>query len=269
MKDAVKLFRGKYDFLSNMYAATFEWDGRTYQNSEAAFQSAKSLDPAVRDEFSAMAGVTAKREGKKVKLRGDWERVKLDVMEEVVRAKFSQNPELLKRLTDTGDMELIEGNRWHDSFWGVDMVTGQGDNHLGIILMKIRSELGGAEYLEKAVKMKIEKEEAKRAEEAALQSAMDAVKAELAELPAYDFTGMEMGTRAFGRVTILGQEGSRLRFLARGAEKAFSLPDCIVKGFLIPDDPGIVETFKRRQALEEKLRALEKNGLPQPGTEGK
>lgn len=67
----VMTFRGKYSFLSNMHKASFEWDGRTYLNSEAAYQSAKSLDPAVRDAFSGMSGVVAKREGKKVKMRAD------------------------------------------------------------------------------------------------------------------------------------------------------------------------------------------------------
>lgn len=261
MGDSIMTFRGKYDFLSNMYTATFEWDGRTYRNSEAAFQSAKSLDPAVRDEFSEMTGVVAKREGKKVKLRGDWESVKDGIMEEVVRAKFSQNPDLLQRLIDTGDIELTEGNRWHDTYWGVDLMSGKGENHLGIILMKIRSELGGAEYVEKARQMKEEKEEAKRSAEAALQAAMDVVKAELAALPTYDFTGMEMETKAFGRVTILSQEGERLKFEARDTVKMFSLPGCIIQGFLIPDDKSIIETYKRRQVLDEKLKSLEKNGL--------
>ena len=135
MCDTVMTFRGEYDFLSNMYSATFEWDGRIYLNSEAAFQSAKSLDPSVRDLFSTMSGVVAKREGKKVKLREDWELVKEKIMEEVVRAKFSQNSDLLRRLIQTGDMELIEGNRWHDTYWGVDAVTGKGKNRLGLILM--------------------------------------------------------------------------------------------------------------------------------------
>lgn len=264
----IMTFRGKFDFLSNMHAATFEWDGRTYRNSEAAFQSAKSLDPAVRDEFSEMTGVVAKREGKKVKLRGDWESVKDEIMEEVVRAKFSQNPDLLQKLIDTGDIELMEGNAWHDAYWGVDLKTGKGENHLGIILMKIRAELGGAEYVEKARQMQAEKEEAKRSEEAKLQAAMDEVKAELESLPAYDFTGMEMGTKAFGRVKILEQEADRLKFEARDAVKMFSLPGCIVQGFLIPDDPGIVETFKRRQELQEKLKLLEKGGLPKAEATG-
>ena len=264
----IMTFRGKYGFLSNMYAATFKWDGRTYLNSEAAFQSAKSLDPAVRDRFSEMTGVVAKREGKRVRLRGDWEVVKDAIMEEVVRAKFSQNPDLLRKLIDTGDMVLIEGNRWHDTYWGVDLTTGRGENHLGIILMKIRSELGGADYAEKARQMQAEREEASHSEEAAFQAAMDEVRAQLAALPAYDFTGMEMGTKAFGRVRILSQEDDRLKFEARGAVKMFSLPGCIVQGFLIPDDPDVIETFRRRQELQEKLKLLEKDGLPKAEASG-
>lgn len=262
MKNSVMTFRGKYDFLSNMYSATFEWDGRTYRNSEAAFQSAKSLDPSVRDEFSEMAGVVAKREGKKVNLRGDWENVKDDIMEEVVRAKFSQNPDLLQRLVDTGDMELIEGNRWHDKYWGVDLMSGVGENHLGIILMKIRSELGGAEYLEKARQMKAEKEAEKLRRKAELEEAIAGVRTELDNLPEYDFTGMEMETRAFGRVKILSQDGDRLTFEARGTIKRFSLPGCIIQGFLIPDDKSIIETYKHRQELQDRLKSLEKAGLP-------
>lgn len=258
----IMTFRGKYSFLSNMHAASFTWDGRTYMNSEAAFQSAKSLDPAVRDAFSAMNGVAAKRAGRKVELRGDWDAVKLDVMEEILRAKFSQNPELLQKLIDTGDMVLMEGNYWHDTYWGVDIRSGAGENHLGEILMKLRAELGGAAYAARTRRRRAEREEAREREAAALQAAMDGVRAELEALPMYDFTGMEMDTRAFGRVKILCQEGNRLKFEANGGVKAFSLPGCIVNGFLIPSDAGVVESFLRRQALEERLRSLEKNGLP-------
>ena len=255
-------FRGKYSFLSNMHKASFEWDGRTYLNSEAAFQSAKSMDPAVRDAFSGMTGVTAKREGRKVKMREDWEEVKLGVMEEIVRAKFSQNPDLRQDLIDTGDLELMEGNYWHDTYWGVDMKSGRGENHLGMILMKIRSELGGAKYVDCVRQLRDEKEEMRRKEAAALRAAMDSAQAELESLPAYDFTGMEMNTRSFGRVKILQQEGNRLRFEVNGAIKTFSLPGCIVNGFLIPEDAAIVDVFQHRQALEARLKSLEKDGLP-------
>lgn len=257
MSKNIMTFRGEYDFLSNMYAASFVWDGRAYRNSEAAFQSAKSLDPAVRDTFGNMNGVEAKRAGKKVKLREDWEHVKVEIMEEVVRAKFSQNPELLQRLVDIGDLELVEGNRWHDTFWGVDMTSGKGENHLGKILMKIRAELGGKAYQEKVCRMQEEKEEKERSEWQVFRDEWNAVKSEMDSLPVYDFTGMEMGTKAFGRVKIISHEGEYLKFEANGVMKTFALPLCIVQGFLIPDDPKIVEVFKRRQELAGQLKMLE------------
>ena len=62
-------------------------------------------------------------------------------MEDIVRAKFTQNQELKQQLIGTGDAYLEEGNTWHDTCWGVDLKTGEGQNHLGKILMKVRQEL--------------------------------------------------------------------------------------------------------------------------------
>ena len=62
-------------------------------------------------------------------------------MEEIVRAKFTQNPKLGEQLLSTGNADLIEGNTWNDRYWGVDVRSGAGENHLGKILMKVRSEL--------------------------------------------------------------------------------------------------------------------------------
>lgn len=262
MSDPIMSFRGEYGFLSNMYSASFEWDGRMYRNSEAAFQSAKSLDPAVRDEFGSMAGVVAKRAGKKVSLRADWESVKDDIMEEVVHAKFSQNPDLARKLTDTGDAPLIEGNRWHDTYWGVDLASGKGENHLGKILMKIREELGDEEYRENVRRKKAEKDAMKRSEEEMIGKLMNKAKAALDALPTYDFTGEEMQTKAFGVVRIKAQNGNYLKFDAGGRERTFKLPDCIVQGFLIANDDSILETFRKRQSLQDYLKKLEKGEVP-------
>ncbi len=258
-------FRGKYAFLSNMYEAPFTWDGRPYRNSEAAFQSAKTLDPAERDRFSVMPGATAKREGKKVALRRDWEAVKDDIMEEVVRGKFLQNPELLRLLLDTGDTELTEGNRWHDTYWGVDIFSGQGLNRLGEILMKLRAELGGADWRELVRQRREERQEERQREDEALEAAKAELRAQLDALPKPALAGREMRTKAFGKVTILRQEGDFLWFTARGQEKRFLLPDCVLQGFLIPDDPEIPEICRQMQALRKQLRELEENGLPKEG----
>jgi predicted NAD-dependent protein-ADP-ribosyltransferase YbiA (DUF1768 family) len=62
-------------------------------------------------------------------------------MEGLVRQKFSKDPVLRQRLLDTGDQDLVEGNTWGDTFWGV--CRGQGSNWLGRILMDVRAELNG------------------------------------------------------------------------------------------------------------------------------
>ncbi len=264
MVEKVMMFRGEYQFLSNMYAASFEWDGRRYMNSEAAFQSAKTLDPKERDAFSDMNGVVAKRAGKKVLLRRDWEDVKDGIMEEVVRAKFSQNPILKEKLIATGDAELVEGNRWHDQYWGFDLMKGVGENHLGMILMKIRAELGGAEYLDMAKAMKKEKEEAKREKKERILAEIRHVKEQLAAIPVYDFTGMTFATKAFGKVVIKRHQGEYLYFDVQGKEKTFSLPGCITQGFLLPEDAEVTENFTRVLKLQEKLKEL----MKEAATEG-
>ena len=134
-------FRGKYYFLSNFFPAEVTYSGLTYQNNEAAFQAQKTYSKEERIEFTTLEPRDAKRRGRRVHLRRDWEQVKDRIMEEIVRAKFSQNEELKEQLLATGDAQLVEGNRWNDRYWGVDIRSGVGENHLGKILMKVRSEL--------------------------------------------------------------------------------------------------------------------------------
>ena len=134
-------FRGEFDFLSNFYDAPVEYDGVLYLNNEAAFQAQKCIAREERYAFAYLSAVKAKRKGRQMKLRDDWDRVKVGLMEEIVRSKFCQNPRLAARLLATGDALLAEGNDWHDTFWGVDSATGKGENHLGKILMRIREEL--------------------------------------------------------------------------------------------------------------------------------
>ena len=134
-------FRGKYYFLSNFFPAEVTYNGLTYQNNEAAFQAQKTYSKEERIEFTTLEPRDAKRRGRRGRLREDWEQVKDRIMEEIVRAKFSQNKELKEQLLATGDAQLVEGNRWNDRYWGVDIRSGVGENHLGKILMKVRSEL--------------------------------------------------------------------------------------------------------------------------------
>jgi ribA/ribD-fused uncharacterized protein len=120
------------------------YEGVFYAYAENAFQAAKTLDPSQRQQFSYLQPAKAKRLGSRIALRPDWEEVKAGIMLEIVRAKFAQNPLLKEKLLKTGSEELIEGNAWHDNFWGVcmcDQCRGKkGKNTLGKILMQVREE---------------------------------------------------------------------------------------------------------------------------------
>ena len=140
-------FINEYDFLSNFYPSAFTHDGITYPTNEHFFQAMKTLD--LTDRFGIAAAAfpgQAKRMGRRVILRSDWEQVKEYYMELGLRLKFA-NPELAQKLLNTGDAELIEGNWWHDNTWGSckcpDCNNKPGKNLLGHLLMKLRSELKG------------------------------------------------------------------------------------------------------------------------------
>ena len=135
----INSFDDKYAFLSNFYECKVEYNGIVYGSSEAAFQAQKTLDIEERLQFATLTPMQSKRKGRKVALRPDWEDVKVLTMYEIVLAKFTQNPDLAEMLIATGDEELVEGNYWHDTFWGV--CDGVGTNFLGKILMQIRGEL--------------------------------------------------------------------------------------------------------------------------------
>jgi hypothetical protein len=135
-------FRGEYSFLSNFWFADIEFDGMVYPTVEHAYQAAKSLDQIIRRCIQAMSTPGLARSfGGQIKLRPDWDILKFEIMEQLVRYKFTQHEDLREKLLATGEEILEEGN-WHkDAIWGIDFRTGKGENHLGKILMKIRGEL--------------------------------------------------------------------------------------------------------------------------------
>lgn len=128
-----------YEFLSNMYSCKVIVNGFEFKSAEAAFQAgkAKSVNDVYR--FTQLNGYAARKLGRAIDLRSDWEQVKDKWMYFVVKSKFEQNPILATRLINTGDAELIEVNTWGDTYWGI--CRGKGENKLGRILMRIREEL--------------------------------------------------------------------------------------------------------------------------------
>ena len=140
MPDAILEFKGAYHFLDNFYPAPVTWEGMEYPTSEHAFQAAKTLDVELRKQIANdPSPFHAKKMGRSVDMRADWEERKYDIMKEIVLAKFCQHPKLAQKLLATGDAPLEEGNHHGDTTWGT--VDGQGKNWLGIILMLVREEI--------------------------------------------------------------------------------------------------------------------------------
>ena len=135
----INRFDGKYFFLSNFSPSPFRIDYILFPTMEHYFQANKAdnQNDYLHIAYAPTPG-EAKRLGRKIQLRPDWEEIKDNVMLTGLRKKFA-DPELRSFLMSTGDEELIEGNYWGDTYWGV--CNGVGQNKLGKLLMQVREEI--------------------------------------------------------------------------------------------------------------------------------
>lgn len=133
----IEEFQGEYRWLSNFWPCEIELNGIIYPSVENAYQASKfsKEDLDWKNPFIDCKPGFAKRLGKPIKLTDEQ---KLETMELLLRKKFNI-PEFKKRLLETGDRYIIEGNKWKDEFWGI--CNGKGHNYLGKLIMKIRKEL--------------------------------------------------------------------------------------------------------------------------------
>lgn len=141
----INCFDGEFAFLSNFHPSMITDGNEWFPTVEHYFQAAKT--ETMEDYMKIAAALTpgqAKRLGRNVKLRSDWEEVKDQVMLEALRKKFAI-PKLSEKLLATGDEELVEGNHWHDNTWGnctCDQCKNiPGQNKLGKMLMQVREEI--------------------------------------------------------------------------------------------------------------------------------
>ncbi len=128
-------------FLSNFYLVDIEYNGLIYPSVEHAYQAHKSFNIQEKKLFTDknMPPRVAKKFGQHISLRSDWKDVKLTIMRDLIWRKFFHNNVMKEKLISTAPAELIEGNWWGDTFWGV--CNGEGENHLGKLLMKTRNAL--------------------------------------------------------------------------------------------------------------------------------
>lgn len=139
-------FKGELRWLSNFWEAPIYIAGILYPSTEHLFQASKTFSS---DEFKEIVQArtcgVAKRLGAKVTLRPDWEEAKLMSMRYATILKYTQHPDLGRKLVSTGDEEIVEYNTWHDNIWGVctceNCAEKVGQNHLGKTLMEVRTIL--------------------------------------------------------------------------------------------------------------------------------
>lgn len=137
-------FDGEYEFLSNFYYSPIKFEGIEYPTVEHYFQAMKSLSQEEREKIALCETPgRAKRMGRKVNLRPDWEEVKESYMYIGLGLKFATYSDLRQKLVDTYPEYLCEGTTWHDNIWGncscPRCINIQGQNKLGKLLMKVRA----------------------------------------------------------------------------------------------------------------------------------
>jgi ribA/ribD-fused uncharacterized protein len=132
----------EYGCFSNFAPYPIQLDGKRWPTSEHYFQAQKFEDAghqeSIRKARSPMIAARMGRDRKKP-LRRDWESVKVAIMRQAVRAKFSQHEDIRHVLLSTGEAALVEHTE-NDDYWG-DGGDGSGKNMLGRILMEVRDEL--------------------------------------------------------------------------------------------------------------------------------
>ena len=132
-------FQGEHRWLSNHVLARVVYDGHVFPTVEHAYVYSKTLVPEEQELFLAemneLSPGQAKKLGKSLTLRPDWEDVRLNIMRDLTLQKY-KIPYYRDKLLATGDAEIIEGNDWGDTFWG--KYRGHGENNLGKIIMETR-----------------------------------------------------------------------------------------------------------------------------------
>ncbi len=148
-EEIIDKFRGKYGYLSNFHECHLHNDftGKSYRSSEHYFVAHKASNDKDHEMLREHPFDGLKRAGQNIKLRDDWEEVKETIMMEALLEKFTRNHNLWDKLVATGDTPIVEGNTWHDNFYG-DCICPkcekiEGQNKLGQMLMDLRSYLRG------------------------------------------------------------------------------------------------------------------------------
>lgn len=147
--DEIRFYRASekpYGAFSNLYRREVEFEGEVFATSEHAYQAGKARKSAVRkwlmDAPSPSLLAMAAHGLYYWDIAPGWSTTKFDRMRAVLRAKFTQHPDLRDLLLSTGDAKLVETatvDNEVNRLWGE--VNGVGRNMLGVLLMELRTDL--------------------------------------------------------------------------------------------------------------------------------
>lgn len=142
-KPSINSLRSKFRCLSNMFPCKFEYLGIEYRSSEAAYQASKTNSIFDKVRISKLSGSEAKKVGRQIPAILDWNSIeyRIETMESILLSKFSSDDNLKDFLLSTGNLKITEGNNWGDLIWGIDLLSGEGNNLMGKSLMKVRDQL--------------------------------------------------------------------------------------------------------------------------------
>lgn len=135
-----------YGAFSNLYRRSIVFEDEVFTTSEHAYQAGKARKAPVRKwlmEAPSPALLAMAAHGLYYwDVVPGWSKMKFDRMRAVLRAKFTQHPDLCELLLSTGTARLVESatiDNEVNRLWGE--VNGIGRNMLGVLLMEIRDEL--------------------------------------------------------------------------------------------------------------------------------
>lgn len=136
-------FTGYFEFLHNNYLTPVLFDGMLFPSATHAFQASRSSDERTRKAIlNAESLLVVLKIAKRIEEPENWKLRRLKIMEHIVRDKFRRSRELQEKLKATGNRDIVmtyDDENEANQYWGV--VNNKGQNQLGRIMMRIRSDL--------------------------------------------------------------------------------------------------------------------------------
>lgn len=148
MNDFIGFYPREFSVFDNFSSFRVLVDGVLYCTVEHAYQAYRFLETApelakeITESYSAHEAQKIAYANKD-KQRKDWDEIKVDVMEKLLRLKLEQNPYVKRKLLQTKNYLICEDSP-KDSFWGIGP-NRDGRNELGKLWMKLRDELKNQE----------------------------------------------------------------------------------------------------------------------------